>query len=91
MAKQGQNQKIKTRNLALLFVEPAGFAAMFKEGLKFRANTKIVKGLPEDAVIEHIFLDNQRAGIMIIVRSKEFAPVQMGVMPPILHVEIEVS
>lgn len=86
-----KREKIKTRNIALLFVEPAGFAAMFKKGLKFRANMEIVKGLPEDAVLEHIFLDNQRGGICMIIRSKEFAPVQMGVLPPTLAVEIEVS
>lgn len=91
MPKQGQKEKIKTRNIAILFVEPAGFAAMFKEGLKFRANMEIIKGLPKDAVLEYIFMDQQRGGVCLLVRSKEFAPVQMGVLPPTLHVEIEVS
>jgi hypothetical protein len=88
---QPDMSKLKTRNIALLFVEPAGFAALFKKGMKFRASAKVVKGLPADTVVEYVFASAERAGVMIMVRSAEFAPVPQGHMPPILQVEIEVK
>lgn len=85
------NKPIKTRNLALLFVEPAGFAALFREGMQWRANSKIVKGIPKDAKVEYVFANSERAGVMIMLSSKNFEPVMNGVMPPILPIEISVG
>lgn len=86
-----QPKAIPTRKIALLFVEPAGFAALFTKGFKFRANTKVVEGIPADATVETIYADAMRGGIMILLRSEHFKPVMNGVMPPILPISISVG
>ena len=88
--KKGAKQP-PARRIALVMVDTAGILALLKEGLKMRVNFEIIKGLPEDAVAEHVFFDNQREGWCIIVRSASFEPVQFGMLPPTLPVEIEVK
>lgn len=82
---------IKSRKLALVFINPVGMKALFTTGMKWKANTVISKGIPPDAEVEYIFANAERAGVMIMLSSSEFEPVMEGVMPPILPIEISFS
>lgn len=88
--KKGAKQQ-EARRIALIIFKPADILVLFKEGGVFRENFKVIKGLPDDAVLEHLFFDNQREGWCMIVRSESFEPVEFGLMPPTLPVRIEVS
>ena len=79
------------RRVKFLMCDPAGFMALFKEGMKFRKNFRIVKGLPKDAKLISVAYDMQRGGIMMIVESQEYDEVQPTNQPPIQQVEIEVG
>jgi hypothetical protein len=84
-------QEVRTRNLALLFIERAGFMALFKEGAKWRANIAITDGVPDDAIVESVFAAPERDGVMMLLSSPKFDPVIEGAMPPILAIRIDVS
>lgn len=84
-------QDVRTRNLALLYIERQGFMALFKDGVKWRANTKFTTGIPDDAVVQSVFASPERDGVMMLLQSPSFEPVIEGAMPPILAVRVDVS
>lgn len=81
----------EARRIALIIFKPADILVLFKEGAAFRENFKVIKGLPEDATLEHLFFDNNREAWCMICRSESFEPVEFGLMPPSLPVEIQVG
>lgn len=84
-------QEIRTRNIALLFIERTGFMSLFKEGVRWRANTQFTTGIPDDAVVESMWAAPERDGVMMLLSSPSFEPVIEGAMPPILAVRVDVS
>jgi len=84
-------QEVRVRHLAILFIERAGFMSLFKEGVRWRANTKFTTGIPDDAVVESVWAAPERDGVMMMLSSPSFDPVIEGAMPPILAVRVDVS
>lgn len=82
---------IPTRRVRMYMVKPADFMFLFTKGLKWRKNTTIVKGCPEDAIVIAVAPDSIRNGIMLVVQSKEFDEIPINVLPPVEPIEIDVG
>lgn len=86
-----KDAKIPTRRVKMLMVNPADFMYLFTKGLVFRKQTKIVKGVPEDAVLVAIAADSMRNGIMLVVESQTYDEVPINVLPPVEPVSIDLG
>ena len=86
-----KNMKVPTRRVRRFMVKPADFMFLFTKGLKWRKNTTIIKGVPEDAVIIAVVPDSVRNGIMMVVQSASFEEIPYNVLPPTDFIEIDVG
>jgi len=81
--------KIPTRRAKMLMVNPVDFMFLFTKGLKWRKNTSLVSGIPEDAELLTIAAEPVRGGIMLVVKSASYPEIPISQMPPIELVEIQ--
>ena len=79
----------ETRRFKTLWVAPAQFMALFKEGLKVREDFEIIEGLPDDAQLLGVMYDVTRNGIAMVVSSSKFPEVKKGEQAPFLPVSIK--
>ena len=77
------------RRVRFLVVNPSDFLMLFAKGMVFNKRTKIIEGVPEDAMLVGMNVDHVRGGIILVVQSAEYEEVPMTVMPPVQHVSIE--
>ena len=77
------------RRVRFLIINPADFLMLFTKGIVFAKRTKLIEGVPEDALIMGMNVDHVRGGIILVVQSKEYDEVPMTVMPPVQHVSIQ--
>ena len=82
-------EKNINRRVKLLAIPPEQILALFKEGMKFRKNFKIVSGAPSDAKVVNIINDPIRNQVMMVVKSATFDEVPVREVPPILTIDIE--
>ena len=80
---------IPTRKAKLLMVNPTDFMFLFEKGLSFRKHTKLIEGIPEDAVLLAVAADPVRHGIMLVVQSESYEPIPINQMPPTQVVTIQ--
>lgn len=80
---------VPTRRVKMLMVNPADFMFLFTKGLIFRKNTRLIKGIPDDAKLIAVAGDSARNGIMLVVESSKYNPVPINVLPPVESVEIQ--
>ena len=83
--------KIKTRRVRFLMINPAAFMGLFKEGLKLRENFEIIEGAPADAKIKTVSWDSYRNAIILVVESREYAPIPVNQIPPAQPISIKVG
>ena len=83
--------EVPKRRVAMLMVKPGEFMFLFKKGLRFQKNFKVIEGLPEDAKLISVAPDSIRNGIMLVVQSSEFDEVPITVLPPIIPVNIDLD
>ena len=83
--------KIPTRRVKMLMVNPTDIMFLFTKGLKWRKNTTIIAGVPEDAQVIAVAADSMRNGIMLVVQSSEYEVVPINVLPPVEPVGIDVG
>lgn len=73
----------------MLFVDPASFMALFKEGLRVRENYQIIKGVPEDAQLLGTARDPKTGGVILVLYSKTFEQIPEGKQFPVIKVAIK--
>lgn len=83
--------KIPTRRVRMFMVKPDDFMFLFTKGLKWRKNTRIVAGAPDDAQVIAVAPDSIRNGIMLVVQSATFDEIPINVLPPVVPIEIDVG
>lgn len=83
--------EVPKKRRRMLMINPPDFMMLFKEGLEFRKHTKLITGLPEDAVLLAIAAEPVRNGIILVCESKEFDLVPINELPPTQLVEIELG
>lgn len=81
--------KVPTRRAKMLMVNPTDFMYLFTKGLKFRKNTSLISGIPEDAELLTIAAEPVRHAIMLVVKSMEYDEIPINEMPPVELVEIQ--
>lgn len=84
-------QEVPKRRVAMLMVKPGEFMFLFKKGLRFQKNFKVIEGIPEDAKIIAVAPDSIRNGIMLVVQSAEFDEIPITTLPPIIPVNIDLD
>jgi hypothetical protein len=80
---------IPTRKAKMLMVNPADFMALFTKGLEFRKHTKIISGIPDDAILLTVAAEPIRHAIMLVVQSESYEPIPINQMPPVELIEIQ--
>lgn len=83
--------KVPTRRVKMFMVKPDDFMFLFTKGLKWRKNTTIMEGAPDDAQVIAVAADSIRNGIMLVVQSASFEEVPINVLPPVVPIEINVG
>lgn len=83
--------KIPNRRVKMLMVNPTDFMFLFTKGLKWRKNTTIIAGVPDDARVIAVAADSMRNGIMLVVESAQYDEVPVNVLPPVEPVGIDVG
>lgn len=73
----------------VLMVNPSEFAGLFTKGLVFAKRTRLVEGLPDDALLLGTAYDIRLDAILMVVESEEFDEVPMTELPPRVMVSIE--
>lgn len=86
-----KSAEIPKRRVKMLMVKPADFMVLFTKGVKWRKNTHLIKGVPEDAKLVTIAADSARNGIMLVVESSEYDPIPINILPPVEPVEIDIG
>lgn len=81
--------EIPTRRAKMLMVNPADFMYLFTKGLTFAKHTKIIAGIPDDAVLLAVAAEPIRHAIMLVVQSESYEPIPINEMPPVELVEIQ--
>lgn len=81
--------EIPTRRAKMLMVNPADFMYLFTKGLRFRKNTQIISGLPEDAKLLTLAAEPARGAIMLVVESDSYAEIPINELPPVELIEIQ--
>lgn len=81
--------KIPTRRAKMLMVNPGDFMFLFTKGLKWRKNTQLIAGIPDDAELIAVAAEPVRHAIMLVVKSSTYEPIPIDQMPPIELVEIQ--
>lgn len=79
------------RKVKVLLVNPVDFMYLFVKGMKFRKQTKIMEGLPEDAELVGCAYDAIRGAIMMVVKSEEYEPIPTTDSPPAQFMKIQIG
>jgi hypothetical protein len=85
----GEMPEIPTRRAKMLMVNPADFMYLFTKGLRFRKNTQIISGVPDDAKLLTIAAEPARGAVMLVVESESYPEILISEMPPVELVEIQ--
>lgn len=83
--------KVPVRRVKMLMVNPTDFMFLFTKGLKWRKNTTIILGVPEDAQVIAVAADSVRNGIMLVLKSSEYDEIPINVLPPVEPISIDVG
>lgn len=81
--------EVPTRRAKMLMVNPTDFMFLFTKGLEFRKHTKLLEGIPEDAVLLAVAAEPVRHGIMLVVQSESYPEIPINQMPPVELVSIK--
>lgn len=84
-----EKQEVATRRTKVMVINPIGFMSLFTQGLRFRKQTQIVSGVPEDAKLIGLTYDTRRDLILLVVESEEFDEVPITEVPPFLMLKIQ--
>lgn len=77
------------RRVRFLVINPNDFLMLFTKGIVFAKRTKIMDGVPDDALVVGMNVDHIRGGIILVVQSETYDEVPMTVMPPVQHISIQ--
>lgn len=80
-----------TRKIRLLYVDPSQFMSLFKDGMKFREDVKLISGVPLDAKLLAVTYDPTVHGILLVVTSDEYEDVPHGRALPMVQVDLRVG
>jgi len=91
VGKKEKPAEIPTRRVKMLMVKPGEFMFLFKKGLRFQKNFKVISGVPDDAKLITVVPDSIRNGIMLVVESSEYEPIPINVLPEVEPVNIDLD
>lgn len=86
---QLKEAEIPTRRAKMLMVNPADFMVLFTKGVTFAKRTKLISGIPDDAVLLTIAAEPVRGGVMLVVESDSYEEIPINQLPPVELVEID--
>lgn len=87
--KTEEQPEIETRRTRVVAVNPHAFMSLFTKGLEYRKRTKLIEGVPEDAMLVGITYDVRRDIILLVVESKEYDEVPINEVPPFQMVSFQ--
>lgn len=85
------DEKTPTRRVRFLIINPVDFLYLFSKGLVLAKRTQIFEGVPEDAEVVSMTVDHVRGGIILVVKSQEYEPIPMTVLPPVQEIKIRIG
>lgn len=87
--KQEEKPEIEKRRTKVMAVNPHAFMSLFTKGLEFRKRTKLIDGVPEDAMLVGITYDVRRDSLLLVVESKEYDEIPINEVPPFQNISIQ--
>jgi hypothetical protein len=84
-----ENPEVTTRRIKTMVINPIGFMSLFTQGLRFRKQTQIVSGVPEDARLVGMAYDTRRDLVLMMIESASFDEVPVTEQPPFLMLKIQ--
>jgi hypothetical protein len=84
--KKAEIDKRRTRVAA---INPHAFMSLFTKGLRFRKQTALIEGIPEDALLVGITYDVRRDMILIVIESEEYDEIPINEIPPFQHINFQ--
>lgn len=79
---------VPVRRVKMLMVNPVDFMYLFTKGLEFRKHTKLIEGLPDDALLISVAAEPVRNGIILVVKSESYDPTPLSALLPVELVSI---
>ena len=87
--KVDEKPEIEKRRTRVMVINPHAFMSLFTKGVRFRKQTQLIEGVPDDAMLVGITYDTRRDLMLLVVESKEYDETPINEVPPFVQVSIQ--
>ena len=87
--KVDENAEIEKRRVKIMVINPLAFMGLFSQGIRFKKQTQLVSGIPDDAQLIGITYDTRRDLILMVIQSESFDETPVNEVPPFIQINIQ--